>query len=270
MINHTLYGAPGAPYGNSLVATPKLVDPPGEAWPDMKIIVELAKRVGYKLPFDSLESLYAWQLETVGVTFDEIMAKPQHHHLFGQTFKKYLEPGWKWNTPTGKIELYNYQFKKLGEDPLPDYKEDEISPLTRPDIFKEYPLIMGHHRERFYQNTERHNIKELRDLAGQPVIEIQPETAKGLGVKEGEWMWLESYMMPGERVKGQAKFVKEMHPNVVSMAQGWWFPENPGPDFSYGVFDYNINTIISDGPPYEAFNGHHQMRGIMCKGGKAK
>jgi len=150
LINHTLFGAPGAPYGNSLVATPKVVDPPGEAWPDMKIIIELAKRVGYKLPFDSLESLYAWQLETVGVTFDEMMALPQHHLIFGQDFKKYQHPDWKWNTPTGKIELYNYTYKKLNQDPLPYYKEDPVSPLTRKDIYEEYPLIVGNHRVRFY------------------------------------------------------------------------------------------------------------------------
>jgi anaerobic selenocysteine-containing dehydrogenase len=79
-------------------------------------------------------------------------------------------------------------------------------------------------------------------------------------------MWLESCQMKGERVKGRARLVPEMHPNVVSISQGWWYPEITSPD--HGIYEYNVNTIISDSPPFEDFNGHHQMRGIMCKGGK--
>jgi anaerobic selenocysteine-containing dehydrogenase len=125
---------------------------------------------------------------------------------------------------------------------------------------------MVHHRLRFYQNSERFDCPSLRKLASEPEIEVHPQTAQGLGIKEGDWMWLESCQMKGERVKGRARLVPEMHPNVVSISQGWWYPEITSPD--HGIYEYNVNTIISDGPPFEEFNGHHQMRGIMCKGSK--
>jgi thiosulfate reductase/polysulfide reductase chain A len=265
-LNHTLSGAPGAPYGNSIVACPKVVDPPGEAWDDMRIVIELGKRMGADVPWEALKDFHDWMLEPVGTTYQELMAQPRHQMIFPMDFKKYELPGWKWNTPTGKVELYSYWFKKLNYDPLPNYREDPVSPLSRPDVWKEYPLIMVHHRLRFYQNSERFDCPSLRKLASEPEIEVHPQTAQGLGIKEGDWMWLESCQMKGERVKGRARLVPEMHPHVVSISQGWWYPEITSPD--HGIYEYNVNTIISDGPPFEEFNGHHQMRGIMCKGGK--
>jgi anaerobic selenocysteine-containing dehydrogenase len=125
---------------------------------------------------------------------------------------------------------------------------------------------MIHHRVKCYQHTEQRNCPSLRKRVPEPEIEINPKTAKDLGIREGDWMWLESYQMKGEKVKGKAKFVDELHPNVVSMVMGWWFPERPEPE--HGCFESNINTIISDGPPFEKFNGHAQMRGILCKAGK--
>lgn len=261
VVNHTLQG-----YGNSIVACPRVIDPPGECWDDRLMIIELGKRMGEDMPWDNVKELHDWMLEPVGTTFDELLARPEHKLKFPMEFKKYESPGWLWNTPTGKIELYSFSFKMLGYDPLPEYKEDPVSPLSRPDLWREYPLIMIHHRVKCYQHTEQRNCPSLRKRVPEPEIEIHPQTAKNLGLKEGDWMWLESYQMRGEKVKGKAKFVDELHPNVVSMVMGWWFPELPAPE--HGCFESNINTIISDGPPFEKFNGHAQMRGILCKAGK--
>ena len=253
-------------YGNTIVACPKVVDPPGECWDDRLMVIELGKRMGEDVPWNNVEEFNNYCLETLEMTFEELLARPGHEIEFPVEFKKYEKPGWKWNTPTGKIELYSTLFEKLGHDPLPDYKEDPVSPLSKPDIWKEYPLIMINHRVRCYEHTEQRNCPSLRKRVPEPEIEIHPQTSKSLGIKDGDWMWLESYQMKGERVKGRAKFVDELHPNVVSMLMGWWYPEMPGPE--HGCFESNINTIISDGPPFEEFNGHAQMRGILCKGGK--
>lgn len=261
VLNHTLAG-----YGNSIVACPKVVDPPGECWDDRKIIIELGKRMGEDVPWVNTGEFHNWMLEPLETTFKDVLNLPGHELKFSMEFKKYEKPGWQWNTPTGKIELYSYSFKKLGYDPLPEYREDLISPLTSPEIWKEYPLIMIHHRVRCYQHTEQRNCPSLRKIVPDPEIEINPQTAKQYGISEGDWMWLESYQLKGERVKGKAKFVDELHPNVVSMVMGWWFPEQHSPE--YGCFESNINTIIADGPPFEEFNGHAQMRGILCKAGK--
>lgn len=261
VVNHTLEG-----FGNSIVACPKVVDPPGECWDDRRMVIELGKRMGEDVPWDNVEEHHDWMLEPLGKTYKDIWDLPGHELVLKMDFKKYENPGWIWNTPTGKIELYSYNFKKLGYDPLPEYKEDPVSPLGTPDLWKEYPFIMVHHRVKCYQHTEQRNCPSLRKKAPDPEIEINSKAAEKLGIKEGDWMWLESYQLKGERVKGKAKLVDELHPNVVSMVMGWWYPEMPGPE--HGCFEFNINTIIADGPPFEEFNGHAQMRGILCKAGK--
>jgi len=259
-------------YDNELYACPKIVEPPGECWDDRKIVIALGDRMGRpfswrdKANSDIVAEWNDYTLETVKMTFNELLARPKHLKKFPVEFKKYEKPGWKWNTPTGKIELYCPSLEKLGYDPLPDYKEDPVSPLSRPDLWKEYPLIVINHRERCYEHSEGRQCPSLRKRIPEPEIEIHPQTAKDLGLKEGDWMWLESYQMKGERVKVKAKFVNELHPNVVSTLVCWWFPERPEPE--HGCFESNINTIISDGPPFEPFNGHSQTRGILCKARK--
>lgn len=253
-------------YGNTIVACPKIVEPPGECWDDRKIVIELGKRIDQDMPWKDIGEWNNYCLESIGVNYGDLLAMPGHKMQFPVEFKKYEKPGWRWNTPTGKIELYSTGFQKLGYDPLPEYREDPVSPLSTPELWREYPLIMIHHRVRCYEHTEQRNCPSLRKKFPEPEIEIHPQTAEHLGIKEGELMWLESYQIKGERIKGKAKFVEELHPNVVSMLMGWWFPELPGPE--HGCFESNINTIISDGPPFEEFNGHAQMRGILCKAGK--
>jgi anaerobic selenocysteine-containing dehydrogenase len=264
-------GTPCA-YDNELYACPKIVEPSGECWDDRKIVIALSDRIGRSFPWRNIaeqDIVGEWNdytLKTVKITFDELLSRPKHLIEFPFEFKKYEKSGWKWNTPTGKIELYCPTLEKLGYDPLPAYKEDPVSPLSRPDLWKEYPLIVINHRERCYEHSEGRQSPSLRKKIPEPEIEIHPQMAKDLGLKEGDWMWLESYQMKGEKVKGKAKFVDELHPNVVSTLVHWWFPERPEPE--HGCFESNINTIISDGPPFEPFNGHSQTRGILCRAGK--
>lgn len=253
-------------YGNTIVACPKVVEPPGECWDDRLIVLELGKRMGEDVPWNNVDEFNNYCLESLGITFDDLLGYPGQRIEFPVEFKKYERLGWLWNTPTGKIELYSTRFMKLRYDPLPNYKEEPVSPLSTPDLWKEYPLIMVNHRFRYYMHTEQRNCPSLRKKAPKPEIEIHPQTARNLGIDEGDWMWLESYQLKGERVKGKAKFVKEIHPNVVSMLMGWWFPEYQ--EAEHGYFQSNINTITSDGPPFEEFDGHAQMRGILCKAGK--
>jgi anaerobic selenocysteine-containing dehydrogenase len=253
-------------YGNALVGCPRIVEPAGECWDDRKIVLELGRRMGEDIPWEDIGQWNDYCLETVGMTFEELLSRLGQEIEFPVDFKKYDKPGWKWNTPTGKIELYSTLLEEHGYDPLPGYREDPVSPLSTPDLLKEFPLILIHHRVRYYEHTEHRNCPSLRKRAPEPEIEINPETAEGLGIGDGDWIWLESYHFPGRRVRGKAKLVKELHFNVVSMVMGWWFPELGDPE--HGCFESNVNTIISDGPPFEEFHGHSQMRGILCRAGR--
>lgn len=111
-------------------------------------------------------------------------------------------------------------------------------------------------------HSEFRQLPSIRKGYPEPVIELNPETAKELGVEEGEMICIER---PGFewRVAGKATFVPEIHPRVVSCLSHWWFPEKEGPE--HGCFESNINTIISHGPPYDPVTGAHQARAISCR-----
>ncbi len=46
------------------------------------------------------------------------------------------------NTPDKKVAVYSLSFAAHGFAPLPEYIEPMISPISRPDIAGEYPLVL--------------------------------------------------------------------------------------------------------------------------------
>jgi len=113
-----------------------------------------------------------------------------------------------------------------------------------------------------YINSELRQITSVCKELPEPLIEINPETAKELEIREGDEVYIER---PGfkDKVKVKAKFVPELHPKVVACLSHWWFPEKPSPE--HGCFESNVNSIISNGPPYDPINGNHQARAILCR-----
>ena len=177
-------------------------------------------------------------------------------------YQKYLKRGF--DTPTGKVELYSTVFKKYGYDPLPTFHEPPESPVSTPELVAEYPLILitGGRNIAFF-NTEGRQISQLRRLAPDPVIEIHPDTAREAGIAEGDWVWLETPQVKGERVRLKSKLTTDVHPRMVHAPHGWWFPEKPSPE--HGCFDSNINVVLTGDPPREPICGSVRTRGTLCK-----
>jgi anaerobic selenocysteine-containing dehydrogenase len=161
------------------------------------------------------------------------------------------------------VELYSSILKGQGYDPLPYYVEPPLSPISTPEIAKEYPfiLITGARRLCYFHSMGR-QIPWLRELAPDPEIEIHPQSASELGIKDGDWVWIELPKVKG-RIKHKAKLTKGIHPRVVSCEAHWWLLEKPGPD--HGHWEVNINALISGDPPYDPIAGTIPMRGLLCK-----
>jgi len=163
------------------------------------------------------------------------------------------------------VELYSSILKNHGYEPLPTHVEPPQSPVSTPELFEDYPLILTNHRSPVYTHSEFRQISYLRDKFSEPEIEINTDTAKDLGIKDGDRVFIQTPKFE-EKVYMKAKLVSELHPWVVSCLSHWWFPEKPGPD--HGCFESNINTIVSTDPPYDPISMNYQMRGILCRIGK--
>jgi len=254
-------------YTNYISARQKVIEPLYECWDDMKMAIELAKRIPWAnrkfLPWDSVEEFNNWRVKEMGITFEEF--KEKGTIIAPLRYQRYKDEGFK--TPTGKVELYSTIFEKFGYDPLPTYTEPPESPVSTPELLKEYPYILitgGRHIEYFH--SEGRQIPTLRKLVPDPEVEIHPTTAKELRIKDGDWVWIETPQVKGERAKFKVKITENIHPKIIHARHGWWFPEKPPPD--HGCFDSNINVTLS-GNVRERICGSVPVRGTLCKVYKA-
>jgi thiosulfate reductase/polysulfide reductase chain A len=251
-------------YMNCTAARQKAVEPLHESRDDVQIAIDLVKKIPWAdrayIPWDSTDEFNDFRVRGMGMTFEEF--KRKGYVSVDSSYRQYEEKGFA--TPTGKVEIYSTIFERHGYEPLPTYIEPPESPLSTPDLLKEYPyvLITGGRTIEYYHSSGR-QIKALRNRMPDPEIELHPETGKKENLKEGDWVWVETPQIKGERVRLRVKLSSGIDPRVVHAQHGWWFPENPAPD--HGCFESNIAVVLSDDPPRERICGSVPTRGTLCK-----
>jgi len=229
---------------------PKIVEPPGECWPDTKIINELAKRLGLREDFwEDDEEVLDMMLEPSGLTYEEFKEKRVLHAK--REYKKHA-----YRTPSGKIEIYCESLKKMGYSPMPLWEELSVMP----EMSEEYPFIFTNAKEEAYMLTGFKQVAAIRKVRPDPVVELNSETARKLGLKEGDRVYIET---KEGRIKQKLSLNRNIDPRVVIGAFGWWFPEDSSS--LYGWDKANINILTSSGPDYDIVTGSAQLRGIPCK-----
>jgi anaerobic selenocysteine-containing dehydrogenase len=213
-------------------------------------------------PWDSLEALYDHRLEPIGLTFQQFMSQGGFLATPKED-KRYQKVGLA--TPTGKIELYSKTLEALGYDPLPEYEEPPETPYSRPDLAKQYPLILiTGGRFQPYYHSEHRQVESLRKMHPEPIMQIHPQTAKNLGLEDGDWVWIETRL---GRIQQRCRLFDGIDPRVVHVQHGWWFPEEDGADPSlHGVWRSNCNILIDDDPDTcNSISGGWPLRGFLCK-----
>ncbi len=100
--------------------------------------------------------------------------------------------------------------EKLQYDPLPAHIEPSESHHSTPEIAREYPLILSTGgRIPFYFHTQYANLPWIRELQHYPRVQIHPDTAGEHGIREGDWVWIES---PRGRIRQKANLFGGMDP----------------------------------------------------------
>lgn len=235
----------------------------GECKSDFEMFHELGKRVGQEEWGENVEQDLDGILKPAGLTWQQVKDLP---FLRGTvTYRKHEQKGF--STPTRKVEFSSTILQELGYDPLPTFKEVPESPVSRPDLLERYPyiLITGARTPVFF-HSEHRMIPWLRELHPDPIVELHPDTAQKHGIKEGDWVYIES---PRGRIRQRAKLTTGIRPQVVAIQHGWWFPEVKTPD--HGWKESNSNILTDNDPKgLDAAMGASNLRVLLCRVDRAE
>jgi anaerobic selenocysteine-containing dehydrogenase len=236
--------------GLPLVAiSSRVIEPPADCMEDWQVWSELGKKLGYAdyFPWRSADELFAYLLEPSGITLEQLERNPGgmlYHQLDRQ--RKYEEEGL--DTPSGKVEIFSQMMADYGYDPLPTFTQRQENLVDNPGLEQSYPftLITGT-RVNAFTHSQHRDIARLRKLVPQPVVEINPEPAKKLGIADGDWVVVES---PKGSIRLQARITADIHPKVLSLQHGW---------------DEANANILTDDEQYDPISGYPGFKTTLCQ-----
>ncbi len=253
-------------------AVPESIPGEYEHKTDYEIFRELGIRLGQQndWPWRNLEEVFDYMLEPVEISFKELVANDGFPEGVRQKqqFKQYEERGF--GTSSGKAEVYSTILEKLGYDPLPKYEEPPETPISQPELAKEYPYILitgGRFLPMFH--SEWRQIDSVRKRRPHPTVQINPETAEVHGIDDGDWVWIETKR---GRIRQQCQRYKGIDKRVIHVEHGWWYPELPGEEpWLHGAWESNANVLTDDDPDScGEIHGGWPLRTALCRVYKCK
>ncbi|MFM2066266.1 MAG: hypothetical protein RLZZ584_1175, partial [Pseudomonadota bacterium] len=167
---HTSYG-----HTDVLINEPAIA-PLGEALPNTEIFRRLAAAMGFDEPcFRDGDEALAEQTLRGAVTYAALKASPGWMSL-PIPDAPFAEGGFP--TPDGRVRI---DVPGLG---LPDFVPPYESVASAPALAARYPLAMISPPARNFLNSTFVNVKSLRDIEAEPIVEIHPDDAAARGLAD--------------------------------------------------------------------------------------
>ncbi|WP_341908042.1 molybdopterin oxidoreductase family protein [Polaromonas sp. YR568] len=218
---HSAYG-----HTDALLNRPAIA-PLGQAKPNTQIFRELAAHMGFTEPCFADDDLTLCRtvygdkvnFQTLLDTGFATLALPDAPYANGG-----------FPTPSGRCEFFSQRLADMGLDGLPDHV-----PNHEPSGSSEaYPLAMISPPARNFLNSSFVNVKSLRDIEGEPVLEMHADDAAARGITSGAVVKV--FNQRGEyRVK--AEISSRARPGVVNGLGIWWR--------KLGLDGTNVNQLTS-------------------------
>jgi len=231
--------------------TQPVITPLWESRPDADIIFDLAKRLA---PDDELlnkgyEANIDWIIEPTGLKIEDLKKYPGGYSLKNikmPPYRKYEKEGFP--TPSGKMEFTSTILKEFGLEPLPKYKEPELSRQSCPDLAKDFPLILTTGaRLPMFIHSRTFRLSWTKGLRPEPMLDINPKDAEDRGIGQGDWVNLST---PRNSIKVKANVTKIVPAGVISIFHGYPQPE--------------VNSLIP--PDYrDPISGFPGFKSLICQ-----
>ena len=188
--------------------------PRHDSKPGWWIAKQLGERLGLQkyFPWNDYSEVLDWQLKQVGSSLDEMQQIGVKN--FPRKTPKYFQAGEarRFNTPSGKIELYSQRLADRGFDPLPVYKR----PPERPDNY--YHLNYGRMPAHTFSRTTNNPL--LFQLAPENTLWINSLVARQWKLKTGDSVRMQN--QDGIVSKSiRVRVTERIGPDSVFMAHGF-------------------------------------------------
>ncbi len=218
---HNAYG-----HTDALLNRPAIA-PMGEAKPNTQIFRELAAHMGFtEACFGDSDETLCRAVYGNKIDFNELLDKG--FSTLKLPDAPFAEGGFA--TPSGKCEFFSARLATLGLDGLPDH----LPNYETPGLSAKFPLAMISPPARNFLNSSFVNVKSLRDIEGEPVLEIHANDAAPRGITTGAIVKV--FNARGNyRVKAEVS--DRARPGVVNGMGIWWR--------KLGLDGTNVNQLTS-------------------------
>ena len=215
-------------YGHTdVVLNRPAIAPLGEAKPNTQIFRDLARHMGFTEPcFEEDDESLCRAAFGDAVDFGQLLA--QGFAPLNVPDTPFAQGGYP--SPSGKCEFFSARLAAMGQDGLPDY----LPNYEVPGSSREFPLAMISPPARNFLNSTFVNVKSLRDIEGEPLLEMNTEDAATRGLVSGSVVRV--FNQRGDyRCKMQV--TPRARPGVVNGMGVWWR--------KLGMDRKNVNELTS-------------------------
>ena len=188
------------------------IAPVGQSRPNTQIFRELAARMGFAEPcFADSDEALCRQAFGDRIHFDALLR--DGFVPLPVPDAPYANGGFE--TPSGKCEFFSARLQAMGLDGLPDHLPNYEPAGSDP----RHPLAMISPPARNFLNSSFVNVQSLRDIEGEPLLEISAADAAARGIVEGELVRV--FNDRGSHAC-RARISDRARPGVVNGLGIWW------------------------------------------------
>ncbi|HSV45961.1 MAG TPA: molybdopterin oxidoreductase family protein [Ramlibacter sp.] len=218
---HSAYG-----HTDVLLNRPAIA-PLGQARPNSEVFRQLARRMGFDEPcfLDDDETLCRCAFGD-RVDFDLLLR--QGHATLAIADAPFAQGGFP--TASGRCEFFSERLARQGQDGLPDHLPNYETAGSSPH----YPLAMISPPARNFLNSSFVNVKSLRDIEGEPLLEINAQDAAARGIASGATVRV---FNDRGQYHCKAQVSPRARPGVVHGLGIWWR--------KLGLRGTNVNQLTS-------------------------
>ena len=256
-------------YGPVFRLRQRVIPPVGQAKNAFFIFSEIAARLGYgQLYPQNEEEMLRRALEGGPFTLEQVRAAggqvslPPVMMQYKKWEKGLLRPDGRpgFNTPTGKVELFSTILDEHGYPGLPEYTEPSESPVSRPDLLGDHPLVFNSGaRVTTDFRSQFHHIPGLAKARPAPTVTINTADAAERGIASGDWARITS---PRGSVVMRALVTEDIVSGAVDANMGGGGPLGPT-----AWRDCNINELTD--LKYDPISGFPIYKALLCQVEKA-